>query len=72
MPVEDQPRIAQEALVAVTIAVKKAKRNRATLTVNIEAERIHRLFPDSNLSREYLEAEMIRLGVSDHVTMQFG
>ena len=72
MVLQDQPRHREEALIDVAIAVKTAKRHRTTLVVHVEAERIFRQHPDCPVPLAALEAEMIRLGVSDRVAMQFG
>ena len=71
MSLQDEPRLRQEALVHATIAVKNAKRNGTILVIKAEAERIYRMIPNCPVSRADLRAEMIRLGLSDRVAIEF-
>ncbi len=72
MPLNVQSSPEQKIRDRIVIAVKRAKRTGATLAVGLETANIFARYPECPFSREEIEAELVRMALSDDVSLLLG
>ena len=72
MPLLEQTDTRRQVMDRAVGAIQEASRRQTVLVVNAEAKRLLHLHPNSPMSLEQLQSELIRLAVQHGVAIEFG